>query len=68
VALILDITRSAKRACPRCPWYNGVHLTKLLYGKVVVAGAKLDEVDEMWVRNIGCSNAWGRLPVAAISG
>jgi hypothetical protein len=24
---------------------NGVHLTKLLYGKFVVAGAKLDEVD-----------------------
>jgi hypothetical protein len=67
VALILDITRSAKRACPGCPWYNGVHLTKLLYGKFVVAGAKLDEVDEMWVLNIGCSNAWGRLPVAAIS-
>jgi hypothetical protein len=44
-------------------------LTKLLSGKFVVAGAKSDEVDEMWARRyIGCSNARGRLPVAAISG
>jgi hypothetical protein len=35
------------------------HLTKLLYGKFVVDGAKLDEVDEMWVRYIGCSNMHG---------
>jgi hypothetical protein len=38
-------------------YYDGVHLTKLLYGKFVVAGAKVDEVDEMWVRNIGCSKS-----------
>jgi hypothetical protein len=50
---------------PGCPWYNGVHLAKLLDGKFVVAGgAKLDEVDEVDVDALGLGVGSYSLPQA----